>query len=168
MKYVSITLRLLLTFLYTFILLHYWIFCCAFFSMLWGVTCFHIMLYLVLVSNWNYNELEPSFICCIILCPPACKVLFLKWSKRVYTMITLINKRVVLLPYLRWWNGLLIIKCCGKLLPWYKHMYVFQELYPSSSCTCVCVCVYTHTHTHTHTHLYIGNILTGMWETSRI
>jgi len=93
------------------------------------------------VSNWNYNELEPSFIWYIMLCPPTCKVLFQKWRKRVYIIvITQINKRVELLPHLRWWNGLLIIKFCGKLLPWYKHVYVFQELYPSYLCTCT----YTH------------------------
>jgi hypothetical protein len=122
-------------------------FLCIFCMWLWGVTCFHIMFYLVIVSNCNYNELEPSFIWCIILCPSACKLLFQKWRKRVYIIvITQINKRVELLSYLRWWNGLLIMKFCGNLLPWYKHVYVFQELYPSYLCTC------THTQTHTHTY----------------
>jgi len=125
-------------------------FLCIFSMGLWRVTCFHIMFYLVQVSNWNYNELEPSFIWYIMLCPPACKLLFQKCRKRFYIIvITQINKRVELLLYLMWWIGLLIIKFCGKLLPWYKYVYVFQELYPSYLCTC------THTHTHTHSHTFV-------------
>jgi hypothetical protein len=122
-------------------------FLCIFSMWVWGVTCFHIMFYLVLVSNWNYNVLELSLIWCVILCPPACKLLFSEVEKEVYIVITQINNRVELLPCLRGWNGLLIIKFCGKLLLWYMHVYVFQELYPLYLCMCM--------HTHTHIHIFV-------------
>ena len=130
-------------------------FLCIFSVWLWGVTCFHIMFYLVLVSNWNYNELELSFIWCIILCPRACKLLFQKWRKGLYCCDHPHKQKswiVVIFKVMKWiayneilWKTITLVQTCicfpraVSILP--VHMYARAHTHTRAR-----ACTRSHTH----------------------